>query len=274
MKSKKLICTFFLSLFAIIAVFSPLALYFSVFHTGFSSKSSDWGEFGSYASGTVGSLLSAASLIALILTLYRTSRDNRETQTIAIKALEKTQHQIVLMERQLKIQIFDGYVEGLNQVLANKKYTNHKGDQISRDEFLDDAHHRLAVSVWARMSNSIIENRRSFDCYLPSIILREMNFNFKEAHRIYRFVLDFYISCDENELRKILIRHLLTKTDIDVLSWLAGDAYIHMRELLSAENSRLFLISDEMTNAILLGEKHAKEVLGPPKRTDESHAYI
>jgi uncharacterized membrane protein len=263
MKKNILIISAF-SLIFIVAIIAPIFLYFWNFHFGFSNKSAAWGEFGSYVSGTVGSLLSAASLTALIVTLYWTSKNNRETQMLTMEALKKTERQIVLMDRSFKIQLFSSYVDGLAQILLKKKYTDKDGREISRDEFFDRAYHHLAVHVWARQTNAIVENRRGVDVYLPGTILEEMKVSFSEEHVSYRYVLDFFHSCEDGDLKNILVRDLCLKTDRDALFWLTGHAYIYMRDLLSRENHRLFIFPERAATAIRLGEKHAKEDLGPP----------
>jgi hypothetical protein len=57
-----------------------LATYFYKFHSGLSSKQSDWGDFGSYFAGTVGMVFSFATVYLMYLTFREQRRSSFENR--------------------------------------------------------------------------------------------------------------------------------------------------------------------------------------------------
>jgi uncharacterized membrane protein len=253
-----------LTALVIIVITIPLGFYFYKFHNGLSPSSSDWANFGSYLSGTLGSILSAASVIALIFTLHKTSRDSRITQSLTLKALEKSERQIALMEQEFKVGLLMGYVNTLNQQLAEFEYKL-KDTVIGHDSFLDEAYHRLSSHIWSRQMNNIVGSKRGFDFYLPGQILHDLQVSFTKEARVYWYVLDL-IDKSIGDLKVVLKKSLLAHVSHDLLFWLSGYVFLENRDLMTKDNYQLFVMSHRAADSIVLGEKMAREKLGPPQR--------
>ena len=260
-------------LMVIFIAVTPLVVYFYKFNGSLSSKSSEWSNLGSFLSGTSGTILSAISIFALIFTLYKSSKDANKTHELNAKAIDFANKQITYMERELKIKIFNGYIESFNNWVSKKKFhiiikenNGYINRECSLESFIDNAYRRLGISIWGRWSNKIIENRRGFDFHLPGQILSEMKVNFKDEMRDLYFILDTISNCSDDELKSILSREYHSKIDEDVLFWAIHygyNSYHLITDILNKDKS-LFSLSHRCAEEITLGVDCANKESGPP----------
>lgn len=249
------------SMVALILVLAPIAFYFYNFSTAQISKDpADWSSFGSYVAGTVGTVLAIASVAALIVTLRSTSSQHSRMYALTLRALEKSERQLQLMERQHGVEVFQGFLDELRTSI--EKPVRVRNSDVSHDQFFADAYKRLSVSVWARMSNNNQEARRGFDLMLSGGILREMGVSFHAQRTKLWIVINFLDKCESLELRSECLRLARSKLNEDMMFWLCGDIYLEMREVFLRRNDLLFF-PKRAARAIERGTESAL-AQGPP----------
>ncbi|MFD1260397.1 MULTISPECIES: hypothetical protein [Entomomonas] len=245
----------------------PAIVFFINFSGDLSSDSSKWADFGSYMSGTTGSLLSALSILALIYTLFKTSQDNKASHELTMKSIEKAEFQTKIMEREFRINLLRSYISNLNRSLADKIFYDVNGNKITQSSFVSECYRRLGISIWARMSNTIVENRCGFDFYLLSSILSDCKTTFQSETKSLFYVLDLIYRCNDDELKTLLIKTYHSDIDEDIVFWLNGYAYIHnshIQEIFEKNMGSLLFITERAANEINIGTEHADKNLGPP----------
>lgn len=248
----------------------PALVYFSQFNGNFSKTSQKWADFGSYMSGTTGVLLSVFSVLALVYTLYKTSKDSRITHELSLKAIDKSEQQIKLMDREFKINLLRVYVSNLNNDLEKKKYYDYQGKEISSQEFVNDCYRHLGNLIWARMSNNIQENKRGFDFYVPGIILSERKTSFEEETKNLFYILDLIDRCEDEELKILLIKTYHSDIDQDLLFWMTGYCYTQrpdIQKILDRNLNSLLFATKKACDEITKGTDSANNNQGPPNNS-------
>lgn len=251
----------------------PLAVYFLNFNGALSDDSSKWADFGSYMSGTTGSLLSTLSVLALVYTLFKTSNDNRITHELTLKSIEKAELQVKFMDREFKTNLLRSYISNLNQSLGKKEFFDLAGNKLSQSEFVSECYRRLGISIWARMSNNITENRRGFDFHLPGIILSECKTSFNDETKNLFYILDLIDKCEDEELKTTLIKTYHSDIDRDLVFWVTGYAYSqqpHIRKILGRNVQSLLFMTEKCANEISIGTKSAEDKSGPPHQREKA----
>ncbi|EEY45380.1 hypothetical protein GA076_24420 [Vibrio parahaemolyticus] len=249
------------SIFLVLVISSiPALIYFSHFSGKFSDDSSKWADFGSYMSGTSGSLLSVFSVLALVYTLYKTSKDSRITHELSLKAIEKSEQQVKLMDREFKTNLLRVYISNLNSDLEKKKYYDYQGNEISSQEFVNGCYRYLGNLIWSRMSNNIPENKRGFDFYVPSTILSERKTSFRGEVKNLFYILDLIDRCEDEELKVLLIKTYHSDIDQDLLFWMTCYCYAQrpdIKKILDRNMQSLLFLTDKACDEITKGTDSA-----------------
>ncbi|MBA0197829.1 hypothetical protein H4F51_07975 [Pectobacterium brasiliense] len=251
----------------------PLFIYLLKFNGPLSSNSQEWSNLGSFLAGSSGTILSAISIFALIFTLYKSSKDAKKSHEISYLSLKLAEQQIVYMEKELKIKLFNGYIENFNESIDRKQFSlprkvNNEVTYLkaTKDEFIDRAYNWLGTALWARLSNTIVENRRGFDNHLPAIVLSEMKISFRDNLKDLYYILDTIDKCTDKELQQVLLREYHSKIDEHVLFWVmyyANMYHTNISDILK-KNPFYYPMTIRCADEITLAKKCADNNSGPP----------
>lgn len=263
---KKNLIPILISLLIITLALFPALFYFYNFHESLSKNQSDWASFGSYLSGTSGTILSTASIFALIYTLYATLKNNEKTHELTIISIENTNKQIKYMEREFSIKLINSHIETLNEKLKTKKYAIGNKPSISFDEFNAEAYRLLRNTLWARLANTIPENKRGYDFFVPGFILSDMKVSFDEESTPLMYIIDIIHNTTDEETKNVLLRMYHSQINKDLLYWMVSYNYTYrenIRKILDNSNMKLLFITEKAALAITEANRMVAEGTTP-----------